>query len=615
MHIRGSTAHNTAIRIETILYELDSDEYSNQWELQREAENWKFNGRSATVEDYNDEHVVLTREGAVRYGYSKREIEELFPQYKTKREEFEDEELKYKTFRELHNPKKLKWADYEDEDNYPKAYVELPPEVPVHCNSTPKVQVEIDNYISDHMAELEKLGFEPGKYVYPDINPGLEEKSVRNHLELYKERCDLLTHPPTSLESKRCAGLVLQLIPNNKYEPDVDYKTAERIISIIDSSLVNEKKSPGHPYQADGMPVNSAVIARYTKGGLAQIVFDKWHEKFHLKSFLKAEPTKVKKLEKGMPRVITGLPLHKMLKHQTIFKNMLDVAVEKLGDSPIKYGFSPVVSGNIDRIAECFVGRKVYESDKSNWDFMFHGYIYDICENIVEALAVQPADMSDEAFEDYKIDVRNSFLEMKEGSKYRCTNGKVFQSTSSGIMKSGWLLTIFVNSLAQIVCDVLIKMRMGVSDEDILSKDHYMIAGGDDVLQTFPENFDTKRYISEAKKLGLVLEPFIEHESFDGCEYFGTKYRFDEGVWKFKPVRFTKHIEALRRVKIEDLPCALASHMLNYTWDKSRFSFLEKTFRNFRKTHPQIFTLNFLKSRRELEYKVLGLEARFPPSN
>jgi hypothetical protein len=123
-----------------------------------------------------------------------------------------------------------------------------------------------------------------------------------------------------------------------------------------------------------------------------------------------------------------------------------------------------------------------------------------------------------------------------------------------------------------------------------------MIAGGDDVLQTFPENFDTKRYISEAKKLGLVLEPFIEHESFDGCEYFGTKYRFDEGVWKFKPVRFTKHIEALRRVKIEDLPCALASHMLNYTWDKSRFSFLEKTFRNFRKTHPQIFTLNFLKS-------------------
>jgi hypothetical protein len=175
-------------------------------------------------------------------------------------------------------------------------------------------------------------------------------------------------------------------------------------------------------------------------------------------------------------------------------------------------------------------------------------------------------------------------------------------------MKSGWLLTIFVNSLSQVIVDVLIKMRMGLTDEQILASDMRLIAGGDDTLQTFPETFDVSAYYVKAKELGVVLEEFVVHKSFHGCSFFSTKFMNRGGIWEYYPLRFTKHIAKLKTTKLDDLACALSSHMINYCWDVKRFTFFEKMYMKLRKDNPLLFPLTFLKSRQYLQFKSKGAE-------
>jgi len=481
--------------------------------------------------------------------------------------------------------------------------------LPVHCNSSPVVQPEVNDYFSQHSEELEKLGYDKTKYVYPEINPVLEEKSVKNHLKLFGGRNRNIAEPLTFKEKKRATHLLRQMLDANVFEPNPNYKTKENLINIIDSTLVKCKKSPGHPYQADGLPTNANVLNKYTKQGVADLVLKEWEEKYQLKCFLKAEPTKHKKIDSEMPRVITGLPLHKMIKHQAIFREMLEVAVDNWRKSPIKYAFAPSLPGHIEHLVKTFSKRKVHESDKPNWDFMFFSEFFEICKEVTRLLAVQPADMSDTQFEEYMKDIDNSINEVVYDCEYRCTNGKVFKSKYPGAMKSGTLLTIFFNSMAQILVHIIIMMRLGYSDEEIMSEDNAIIAGGDDVLQAFHPSVDLQNYVTEAALLGLPLSDFIVHDSFDGCEFYSHKLYIEDGVWKFRPERFTKHIAKLCTTKIDDLPGALSSHMLNYCWDGKKFNFFERMFSHFRKQHPELFTLNYVKSAQYLRFKVKGYEA------
>jgi hypothetical protein len=223
----------------------------------------------------------------------------------------------------------------------------------------------------------------------------------------------------------------------------------------------------------------------------------------------------------------------------------------------------------------------------------------------VKGLARQPADMSDAEFAEYLADVDSCVDEVNVKAKYRCTNGRVFTSEFDGIMKSGWLMTIDFNSLGQIAVDFLVKIRMGWSDEAILADT--IIVGGDDVLQTFPDGTDLKKYIEEAAKLGFQLSDF-EITDFDGCEFFSARYYRRHGAWTYEFVRWTKHIMNLRTNKLEVLPSALSSAMLNHVWNKRRFSFLETMYRDMRKKYPELFTLNYLKPRESLIYEVLGCE-------
>jgi hypothetical protein len=106
-------------------------------------------------------------------------------------------------------------------------------------------------------------------------------------------------------------------------------------------------------------------------------------------------------------------------------------------------------------------------------------------------------------------------------------------------------------------------MRLGYTDEQILSEENLILAGGDDVLQTFEKDIDFEKYRAIAADLGVEISDFKKHKNFDGCSFFSHLFQLNKDkVWQYVPERFTKHIENLRRTNIEDLPMALSSHMI-----------------------------------------------------
>jgi hypothetical protein len=151
---------------------------------------------------------------------------------------------------------------------------------------------------------------------------------------------------------------------------------------------------------------------------------------------------------------------------------------------------------------------------------------------------------------------------------------------------------------------------MGLKDEEIHGEDYAIRVGGDDVLQTFPKGFATEQYVAKAAELGCELAEFIKHKEFSGCEFFSAQLYKHEGVWKFRPLRFTKHVAKMRTQKLEDLAGAIASHMINYVWETAKFNFFRKMYVDLRKAHPAQFPLHLLKTQRELQYTALGCEAQ-----
>jgi hypothetical protein len=293
-----------------------------------------------------------------------------------------------------------------------------------------------------------------------------------------------------------------------------------------------------------------------------------------------------------------------MVKNQAIFENFRKSMTENWQKSPVKYCFSPLVPGHINHLASIFK-REVYEADKKNWDFSCFEYVFYIVCKVVQGLAVQNIDMSDEEFAKFLHDVWGCFNEVQAKCNYRCTNGETFKSILEGIMKSGWLLTIDFNSIGQVSIDFLVKVRMGMTDDEILADD--IVAGGDDTLQSFPVDFDTEKYIQIAATLGYELS-FVKRSSFEGCEFFSNRFHKVEGVWTFQPERFTKHVAKIRMTKLENLASSLASHMMNYVWNKRRWGFFYRMFMTLRKEHPDLFPLSFIKTNQAIRYKVTGCE-------
>ncbi|APG75686.1 hypothetical protein 1 [Beihai sobemo-like virus 25] len=475
---------------------------------------------------------------------------------------------------------------------------------PVHGPSAPKMQPEALQVIEDHKEEIVALGFEEGVFAYPDMSPDTERKSLEAHLNLFGERTRTITHPPTDDEHQRCSRLVAEMMQSATFVPKSDYREVSGVLDIINSSIIDPKKASGYPYCLEGKPTNGQVLEQYGVRGFAQHVLNTWEDlPFQVKNFLKGEPTKKTKLDKGMPRCIEGFPLHVTVKHASVFSQLAMTLVKQWKHIPVKYAFSPANPGHIEHLKECLPG-KVWESDKTNWDYLMYLWIANVVRDSIKKLVIKPAEWTEEQYSIYLSDIDGCFKQVFEEASYRTSDGHIYQSNEPGIMKSGWFMTIGANSIAQVAVHVMTCIRLGMSDDDILSTP--IVAGGDDVNQA-PVPAGKAAYLEEAQKLGVSMEIHERGDLYES-EYFSSDLRLGVEGPEFFPKRWTKHIEHLKTVKRENLADALVSHMENYRHHVDKFNLLVKLYLSLEEKYPADFPKSKLVSRSLLRARQYGYE-------
>jgi len=646
LHYAAQGDRNEAVRIESILHAMKyTHEYSSDLVISERGEVAWFHGKEGRIESEDGEHIFMGRDGQVVYlneeyyqsklhvygdkdamddydaGYSDDEMADIptLEQDPYGDDPYYDDRGRRTTRnKELAKLKKKKPAlNYEQAPPNvvlslglnPNIFEQVEDKAAVFTGAYPPVQPIALDMLESFNEQVAKQGFVPDAYGEPVITKKAEELSLVKHLAMYEDRLNSIVAPPTEKEIERVVALAEKFLEHNKYMPDPDYKSVEGIRRIIESTLVKGSKSAGHPYGADGMPLNSDVIRELGVDGLIDTVIREWDAPFDLKVFLKGEPHKMKKIDDCMLRIITALPLHKMVKHQTLFSAMTSAGVSNWRKSPVVF-FSPQVPGDVENLWRRMSGR-VLETDKSNWDFNMFGYVYDIFKRIILKLVIKHPDMSDDKFEEYLMDVVNAIDEVSVDSVYRCSNGHRYRVNESGIMKSGWVLTYFANSVSQLILHLLVSIRMDLTDAQILSPDMNIVCGGDDVLQAVPDDFDVDRCIFEYSRLGIRITGHKLHDTVNGAEFFSTEIWEFGGLVRYKPVRFTKHIYNLRTTKPEFLAAALVSHMMNYCWDLPRYKVFEDMFQWLLKYHPQLVDTSIYKSNSYWRYKSKGCECIF----
>ena len=630
MHVSAAGEFNVAIRVELLQYLIDLSNgvesnngkkrkytYANASYKEYYREN-KWRGGVAKVKQNRDgTYSVELQNGECTYGWSQTDLVDCFGPSGDRRKDYDiledliwskssgkqyidhdDENASIVSSKSRKQARRAKKKQAE-----PAVYTKETGLKRVHGPSAPKVQPEAIQVIEDHKGDIVKLGYEEGKFQYPEMDPATESKSLRAHLSLFGERVRSVTNKPSRSEIERCSKLVAERLAAASYVPDADYDQVSGLMNVINSSIISVSKSAGYPYCTQGIPTNGQVLAQYGERGFAQEVINKWNDPYEFKLFLKGEPTKKSKLDRGMPRCIAGFPLHGTIKHASVFKNLAFSLVSNWKKTPVKYAFSPANPGHLEHLIEWLPGA-IWESDKKNWDYMMNGWIVDNCCEVIKLLALKNPDWSDEQYAKYLSDIEGCFKQVFDNSVYRTSNGEAYTVNERGIMKSGWYMTIVVNSIAQIVVDTMIQIKAGTSDDTILATQ--LIAGGDDVNQQ-PAECGMDEYVKIAKTLGIEIE-LHERPSMVQSEYFSNDIRMGKAGPEFYPKRWTKHIEHLKTVKLDDLADALCSHMENYRHDLPKFNLLEKMYHELRDKHPASFPITKLCSRQYLLAKQYGYE-------
>jgi hypothetical protein len=610
MHVATEGTHNIAVRRELISYliEVGAGEESKKKHVKytyadaaykEYYRQQKQKGGVCDVKRYgrDDRYAIELENGECTYGWSFQQMCDTFGPYSS-REKNADyiEDLLY------HNSSIGRGVNFRDENADIDMGDEVPwtvkeGERPVHAPKKPTQQPEAIKAFEGLKELAIKCGYVEGLYGYPEMDKVTESESLKQHLLLFSAGLKNLKNEPDDKEIGRCALIVAEQCKLATFSPDPEYKTLPGVLKIINSSIINPKKSSGFPYVCTGMPTNAQVLKHYGEKGFAQHVLNEWDSDFEFKWFLKGEPNKLKKLKLGRPRGLAGMPVHKLVKHASMFSNMASAFVDNWRDMPVKYGYSPGNPGDIANLKKTLPG-KVWSSDKEVWDFNAKEWHFKVFIRVVQLLAVCPEGMEADEFDHYvNVEIPQTIGEIYKDCKYRCSDGCVYVMEANGIMKSGWFLTIVGNSVMQLVHNNMILMKMGHDDDYILEK--RIVVGGDDVEQE-PATDDIAAYISMSKDLGVVME-IEERDGLEFSEYFSADLRYDDQRrWRFLPQRFGKHVEHMLTVKKENLASALSNYMGDHRHDEDKYNFFLKMFHKLRKGNPGLFPLSFVKSRQAL---------------
>lgn len=249
-----------------------------------------------------------------------------------------------------------------------------------------------------------------------------------------------------------------------------------------------------------------------------------------LNVFVKPEPHKESKLKEGRYRLISAVSLVDTLIDRILFGWLCRKALTVVGRTPCLVGWTPI-RGGWRYVYDRFKGKRVCCLDKSSWDWTVQDYMIDLWQEFIKEMCVDSPlwwrEMVDLRF---KILFEKAVFEFKDGTQ--------IEQRGRGIMKSGCLLTLIMNSVGQSMIHYLAMARIGL---DPLRNQPICI--GDDTTQ---ESFDElERYVEAIETFGVTVKGF---KIRNWVEFIG--FAFVHGTCI--PAYWQKHLYNLQYGNIND---------------------------------------------------------------
>lgn len=176
-----------------------------------------------------------------------------------------------------------------------------------------------------------------------------------------------------------------------------------------------------------------------------------------------------------------------------------------------KGGWAPIPSGYQRLVAE-FTESESVAIDKTCWDWTMPAWVITAYVDLKRSQCYNWDDL-------YEWMVwRRLRLVVGPGTQFLMSNGVYWNQTYWGQMKSGWLLTLSMNSIAQQCQHVLAWKRAG-----LFGVPSRMWAMGDDVLMRFPyDDGFLQRYMSALTTTGCIVKKEQKSREFSGFEFIGS---------------------------------------------------------------------------------------------
>lgn len=298
--------------------------------------------------------------------------------------------------------------------------------------------------------------------------------------------------------------------------------------------------------------VRQAVFDRFRRVASGQIISDP------LKVFIKQEPHKQKKLDEGRLRLIMSVSLVDALVDRILFMRLMLRVVNYFPETNVMIGWSPVKGGY--RLLTTLFKGKTISIDKKAWDWSVPHWLLLAVRDVINSLSTDAPQWWLEA-------VRTRFSCLFEQPTFGFNDGTIGTQRKPGVMKSGCYLTIFINSVGQLILHEMAKfaLKLGPEVEPI-------VVVGDDSLQSWFESFGD--YVEYLTGLGFTME-VEEHEKV--FEFAG--FRYDNN---YVPAYLQKHLFKLSHLPTTDRVTSvqiLQNYQVLYYFDTSMMQLIKDMIR------------------------------------
>lgn len=333
--------------------------------------------------------------------------------------------------------------------------------------------------------------------------------------------------------------------------PDWNSREAfDRVLTRLD-----RQSSPGWPLMREASTIGQWLYRGapfpdpLQSGSLWLMVQDVFSGKYQhiFRVFIKQEPHTRAKAEEGRWRLIMMCSLPVQVAWHMVVDH-LETSFLKTYKSPLFHSFNYIGGGwrQLRRFSKQH--RLEWCADKSSWDWCSPGWVYVVCRELRKRL-------TQGATEEWVRVLDLLYDDAYFHSRVMLSDGSVHEQLTPGLMKSGLVVTISDNGIAQCALHVRAEHRLRTGPT-------FIIATGDDTFQQAP-HFE-EQYVAELRRGGCVVKEYG----------FGTDFMgFHVNDGGFFPKYVEKHIETVRYQKDEFLAESIEGYLRIYVYDELAFSF------------------------------------------